>query len=44
MLVDEEVLGGWQSGLFYADGTVKPAYATFRAAIHDVRSGALRCA
>ncbi len=44
MLVDEEALGGWQSGLFYADGTVKPAYATFRAAVGDVKAGALRCA
>lgn len=44
MLVDEESLGGWQSGLFYADGSVKSAYATFRAAVRDVHSGALRCA
>lgn len=44
MLVDEESLGGWQSGLFYADGNVKPAYGTFRTAVGDVRSGAHRCA
>lgn len=44
MLVDEESLGGWQSGLFYADGSVKPSYAAFRSAIRDVRSGTARCA
>lgn len=44
MLVDEESLGGWQSGLFYADGSVKPSYAAFRGAIRDVKSGAARCA
>src|SRR5262249_33753691 len=29
-LVDERVLGGWQSGLLWADTARKPAYASFR--------------
>jgi hypothetical protein len=30
-LVDEQSLGGWQSGLIYSDGTKKPSYAVFKA-------------
>ena len=36
-LLDEDRLGGWQSGLLWRDGTRKPSYDTFKAAIADVR-------
>ena len=36
-LLDEDRLGGWQSGLLYRDGTRKPSYDTFKAIIADVR-------
>jgi hypothetical protein len=36
-LLDEDRLGGWQSGLLYRDGTRKPSYDTFKAAIAEVR-------
>jgi hypothetical protein len=36
-LLDEDRLGGWQSGLLYRDGTRKPSYDTFKAAIEEVR-------
>jgi hypothetical protein len=36
-LLDEDRLGGWQSGLLYRDGTRKPSYETFKAAIAEVR-------
>jgi hypothetical protein len=36
-LLDEERLGGWQSGLLYRDGTRKPSYDAFKAAIAEVR-------
>ena len=32
-LLDEDRLGGWQSGLLWRDGTRKPSYDTFKAAI-----------
>ena len=38
-LVDEEGLGGWQSGLLWADGRPKPSYAAFRKVVADVRAG-----
>ena len=36
-LLDEDRLGGWQSGLLYRDGTRKPSYDSFKAAIAEVR-------
>jgi hypothetical protein len=36
-LVDEDKLGGWQSGLLWRDGTRKPSYDTFKALIAEVR-------
>jgi len=36
-LLDEDRLGGWQSGLLYRDGTRKPSYESFKAAIAEVR-------
>jgi hypothetical protein len=36
-LLDEDKLGGWQSGLLWRDGTRKPSYDVFKAAIAEVR-------
>jgi hypothetical protein len=36
-LLDEDRLGGWRSGLLYRDGTRKPSYDTFKAAIAEAR-------
>jgi hypothetical protein len=36
-LLDEDRLGGWQSGLLYRDGTRKASYDTFKAAIAEIR-------
>ncbi len=37
LLVDETLLEGWQSGLLWADGKRKPAFAAYRAAIAEIR-------
>ena len=44
LLVDETLLGGWQSGLLWADGRRKPAFGAYRAAIAEVRNGSVDCA
>jgi hypothetical protein len=44
LLVDETLLGGWQSGLLWADWRRKPAFEAYRAAIAEVRSGTVDCA
>jgi hypothetical protein len=44
LLVDETLLGGWQSGLLWADWRRKPAFEAYRTAIAEVRSGAVDCA
>ena len=44
LLVDESLLGGWQSGLLWADWRPKPAFDAFRTAIADVRGGTVDCA
>ena len=44
LLVDESLLEGWQSGLLWADWKRKPAFAAYRAAIAEVRRGAVDCA
>ncbi len=44
LLVDETLLGGWQSGLLWADWRRKPAFDAYRAAIAEVQSGAVDCA
>jgi hypothetical protein len=36
-LIDEDRLGGWQSGLLWRDGTRKPSYDTFKGLIAEVR-------
>jgi hypothetical protein len=42
-LVDERRLSGWQSGLVWADGTRKPSFASFKAAINDVLTQQIDC-
>jgi hypothetical protein len=36
-LFDEDRLGGWQSGVLWRDGTRKPSYNVFKAAIAEMR-------
>src|SRR2546421_4432003 len=36
-LLDEDRLGGWQSGLLWRDGSRKPSYDAFKASIAEVR-------
>jgi hypothetical protein len=36
-LLDEDKLGGWQSGLLWRDGSRKPSYEAFKSAIAEVR-------
>jgi polysaccharide biosynthesis protein PslG len=41
---DEPGLGGWQSGLYFADRTPKPSLAAFKRAVSDLRNDKLaRC-
>jgi hypothetical protein len=42
-LLDEDKLGGWQSGLLWRDGTRKPSYDAFKAAIAEVRARDVDC-
>jgi hypothetical protein len=42
-LLDEDRLGGWQAGLLWRDGTRKPSYDAFRAAIAEIRRGDIDC-
>jgi hypothetical protein len=42
-LLDEDRLGGWQSGLLYRDGTRKPSYDVFKAPIAEVRLRSVDC-
>jgi hypothetical protein len=42
-LADERDLGGWQSGVLWADGTPKPSYAAFKQAVWEVDRGAVTC-
>jgi hypothetical protein len=44
LLVDEESLTGWQSGLLWADWKRKPAFDAYRAAIDDVERATVDCA
>ncbi len=43
-LIDERDLRGWQSGVFWADGSPKPAYQALRHAAGEVNAGAVNCA
>jgi hypothetical protein len=42
-LLDEDRLGGWQSGLLWRDGTRKPSYDAFKAAIAEARQRDTDC-
>jgi hypothetical protein len=42
-LLDEDKLGGWQSGLLWRDGTRKPSYEPFKEAIEEVRRRDIDC-
>lgn len=42
-LLDEDRLSGWQSGLLWRDGTRKPSYDAFKAAIAEVRRRETDC-
>jgi hypothetical protein len=42
-LLDEDKLGGWQSGLLWRDGSRKPSYAAFKSAIAEVRTRNTDC-
>ena len=44
LLIDEPSLDRRQSGLLWADWRPKPSFAAYRAAITDVRAGAVTCA
>jgi hypothetical protein len=43
LLTDEARLTGWQSGVLWADGSKKPAYAAFRGVIREVNSRSVNC-
>jgi hypothetical protein len=43
-LLDEDKLGGWQSGLLWRDGTRKPSYGAFKEAVDVVRRRRVDCA
>ena len=43
LLTDERRLVGWQSGLLWADGSKKPAYAAFRGVTREVRQRRVDC-
>ena len=40
---DEPDLGGWQSGLYFADRTPKPSLPAFTRAVADLRKGRVHC-
>jgi hypothetical protein len=44
LLVDEERLTGWQSGLLWSNWQPKPSYWVFQQAVANVRSGWVDCA
>jgi hypothetical protein len=40
---DEPNLGGWQSGLYFADRTPKPSLPAFKRTVADLRNGRIQC-
>jgi hypothetical protein len=44
LLADERGLGGWQSGLLWANWQPKPSYRAFARAVADIRRGRVDCA
>lgn len=43
-LVDEKDLGGWQSGVYYPDGTPKAAYQALSRTTGEVNASSINCA
>jgi hypothetical protein len=43
LLTDEKRLAGWQSGVLWADGSKKPAYAALRGVTREVRTRTVNC-
>jgi hypothetical protein len=43
LAVDDADLAGWQSGLFYADGTPKASYEPFRTAVAAINGDGFVC-
>ena len=43
-LVDEKDLGGWQSGVYYPDGTPKTAYQALHRTAGEVNASSINCA
>jgi hypothetical protein len=43
LLADETGLGGWQSGLLWANWQPKPSYRAFAGAAADIRRGWVNC-
>jgi hypothetical protein len=43
-LLDEDRMAGWQSGVLWRDGTHKPSYEAFKAAVEAVRNDEVDCA
>ena len=44
LLADESDLGGWQSGVLWADWTPKPSYSAFMDVVHEVNARSVDCA
>jgi hypothetical protein len=42
-LLDEDRLGGWQSGLLWRDRTKKPSYEAFKELVAEVRAKDIDC-
>ena len=43
LLKDERPLAGWQSGVFWADGSPKGSFEAYRSAIREVNEGRVDC-
>ncbi len=43
LLRDEQSLEGWQSGLFWVDGSRKDSYDAFRGVVQEVNEGRVQC-
>lgn len=44
LLADESRLAGWQSGVLWADWTVKPSFSSFKRVIADANARRINCA
>jgi len=43
LLKDESDLAGWQSGLFWADGSPKASYEPYRSVVRELHEGRVNC-